>query len=155
MSTSPALCEQLHGYTITELDGLARAATRRHHGRADSSDIYHAAWTAITDTVLTSTTKPSIHELRIAALNGICDLIRTDHRHAGRKGQNGYNDTGSAPRFARYWNPTLNRFDDELCDLIALGQVLALLTAKQLDALIAIAQHPTEQAAARAYLVTA
>lgn len=139
-----------HGYTMAEVEGLARVAVRRAWGGGslDASDRQETAWYAIVEVLYTSTERPSIRDLIAAGTNAVKELRNEQFHHHGIN----INTAEATPRFGAYWSAVAGPVDwtDALVERMALPQVLAVLSPGQYEALAALAAHGSTAVAARA-----
>lgn len=145
----PPHADPMHGYTLADLDGIARYALyldRWHSG--DISDRYDTVWHVVVEHILTAEIPPTRNELLTAGIKASLRHVRAEMHHRGFSESN----PGEKMRgFERYWTAGPSPSPEErTVDRIALYQVLPLLTDLQLQALTAVAIHGDYQAAARA-----
>lgn len=151
------LLEVRHGYTLADLDAMARAATIADRSMAmDLQDRRDIAWSAIAEALWTAETPPRRRELIGAGLGAIYGAVREEKRHGGyadRAWESGY---GSAPGFSKYWYPlrVVRSHEGRIVERAAVEQVLAALGAPYRDALIALAVRGDYRSAARALGIT-
>jgi predicted DNA-binding protein (UPF0251 family) len=139
----------MHGYTLTDLDGITRYALyldRWHSG--DIADRYDTVWHAVVEHILAAETPPTRNELLTAGIKASLRHVRAEMHHRGLSESN----PGEKMRgFERYWTaPPSPSAEERTVDRIALHQVLPLLTDLQLQALNAVAAHGDYQTAAHA-----
>lgn len=146
---SPVVC---HGYTLADLDSLARVAARNNHTMAaDHSDLYHAAWSAIVDALIEAETPPPRHELARLGKGAIWQLARDQRQTYGYRDRDPYAGIGSAPRFAAYWTPgTAPSPEDKIVDRVAVTQIWSALTDRDRLMLAAAAACDSDYHAAAA-----
>ncbi len=146
----------VHGFTMADLDRIARAASRlRHYIRSvDENDRYECAWHAAAERLYSSVEPPRYMDLVLAGLTAIQKEVGAHLRHHGID----RNTWEPAPRFTLYWDAsTVDRpgrwpedFTDHVTERMALPQVLGLLTAMEYEAVSALAAHGSQVAAASA-----
>jgi DNA-directed RNA polymerase specialized sigma24 family protein len=144
------MTELRHGYTLADLDVLAKSAAANNHTMAaDHRDLYHAAWSAIVDLLYASEYPPARHDLAREGKAAIWRLVR-DHRQTyGYHERDWYNGIGSGPRFATYWHqPAEAPYEERFTDHLAVGQVFAALPARLQQVLLAAAAHDGDYIAA-------
>lgn len=141
------------GYTMDDLDRLAKAAARRRGGQyaGDYADRYEAAWSRIAERLYETDGVPTERELLFAGMDAVQDTLAERNHNQGRSHRRGY-EFGTAPRFAAYWNERLvvGSHETRIVENIALRQALAVLTPEQYEALAAAAVCPTLRMAAMA-----
>jgi DNA-directed RNA polymerase specialized sigma24 family protein len=146
-----AVTELRHGYTLADLDVLAKSAAANNHTMAaDHRDLYHAAWSAIVDLLYASEYPPARHDLAREGKAAIWRLVR-DHRQTyGYHDRDWYNGIGfRSPRFATYWHqPAEAPYEERFTDHLAVGQVFAALPARLQQVLLAAAAHDGDYIAA-------
>lgn len=147
----PTTTNLWHGYTLTDIDRLARtAATRAYGGHIlDPGDRYHAAWTAIAERLCTATEAPDSRALAIVGMNAINQAGR-DHRHTWGLGATWGGSQGDAPNFQRYWDHgrVTPSPEDGIVDRLAVHQIWPHLALTHRQILCALAVHGTCAAAA-------
>lgn len=137
-----------HGYTLADIDRLARtAATRAYGGRIlDPSDRYHAAWSAIVELLCTATEPPSGRDAAVAGMNAVNQAGR-DRRHTWGLGSTWGGSEGDAPRFQRYWDcywdfgRVTPSPEDRIVDRLARRQIWPRLSLTHRQVLWALAVH--------------
>lgn len=135
----PATTEVRFGYTLADIDRLAKYATRitPQYRTMDAVARYEAAYDAIVELLLTSEEAPQQYELKAAGRTA-CDHWVRDHlaRHGWTR-TDGY---GTAPGFQRYWwQRDTPSFDERVVEALAVTQIWVTLTATQQRALSALA----------------
>lgn len=140
----------LRGYSLRRLDDLAAYAVRSHlkwwagHDRADQKQ---AAWDSITEHLLTAGEQPTERDLIRAGERGINALARNEKRHHGIP----HNHLATGERFASYWEWAARCTpspEESVTDRLAVPQILARLSARQLEAVRALAAYGDYQSAA-------
>jgi hypothetical protein len=140
--------ELRYGYTLTDLDRLARSAVHAPWASSlDYRDRYDAAWHAIAELLYSSAQRPSGWDLKAAGMNAVSVLGQNEARHHGYDHQ-----AQDRPHFQRYW--ALYRVtpshEDRVVDRVALTQIWPTLTGTQRQALLALAVHEDHERAAAA-----
>lgn len=128
-----------HGYTLADLDRLARtAAVTAHGGALDPLTRYQLAWSAIAEHLAAASDHPTRADLLAAGRAEIhADLAAALHARGYQSVAAG---PGSMPRWCAYWHhPDSDRAEDRVTDSIAIGQTLTLLTRRQRQAVTALA----------------
>lgn len=146
----PAGREHLrHGYRIDDARRRAlmaansryAARTLPHHERVD------AAWYGIVEHLYAATQCPSPTGLCDVGVKAVNDASRRADHHAGVDRVN----RRPMPKFVLFWAPrTVHSHEDAVVERLALRQVLALVSAEQRDALVALAVFGDRDAAATA-----
>lgn len=141
---NPTAINLWHGYTLADIDRLARTAAARAAGRRvlDPSDRYHAAWTAIVETLCTATEPPTGHTLVTTGMNAV-GRAAEDHRHTWGMASAGAGGVASRPRFQRYWDmrQVTASPEDSVVDRLALRQIWPRLSRTDQRALYAHVVH--------------
>lgn len=148
----PTATNLWHGYTLADIDRLARtAAARAYGGRVlDPTDSYHAAWFAIVETLCTAAEPPTGHALVTTGMNAV-GRAAEDHRHTWGMGSTGDSGVGTRPRFQCYWDgrQVTPSPEDGVVDRLALHQIWPRLSRTYQQAIYAhVIHHGDEQAAA-------
>jgi DNA-directed RNA polymerase specialized sigma24 family protein len=147
-----------HGYTLTDLHQLARLAVHTAGAMAgDWHDRYDTAWSAIVEHLYTTVTPPARYDLVRAGQLGIYAVVDGDRQHHGyyrRKSDGAQHGPCSSPAFQTYWvdwiTSTVSDPAQGIVERLALPAVLATLTDRQRQALLALAAHDSYPAAAAA-----
>lgn len=151
VTPAPEVIDPMHGYTLADLDGIARQVLRmdRWNG-GDADERYATVWHAIAEDLLTAKARPSRQGLLSTGLLASDRHVQDEMRHHGRDRDHG--NTGKIrPHFERYWYAGPPSFPEgRIVEDIALRQVLPLLTPAQYQALTALALHEGYTAAAEA-----
>lgn len=138
-----------HGYTLADLDTIARHAVKAARGKGGSyRDRYQTAWSAIAETLCAATDRPEPRALREAGWNAVNRLVDDRRRHSGRA-------PGGAvrPSFARYWTPVHSpSIEDRVIESVALRDILTTLTPQQRRAVTALACTGNDHQAAASML---
>lgn len=138
-----------HGYTLRDIDQLARTAvTKAHAGRLlDPTDRYNTAWSAIAEHLCTTTEPPTSRQLAITGMTAINQAGR-DHRHTWGLGRAW--DGHKTPQFERYWNfaRATPSPEDRIIEHIAVRQIWPRLCRTHQQTLWALAIHGDCRAAA-------
>lgn len=141
--------EVLHGYTLADLDRLARRVVTAHLGwwsAGDRHDQYETAWSGIAEHLCAADEAPKPSDLTAAGTAALDREVKAGKRHHGatRTG-------GIGPRYAAYWyEPPAEPWEDRLVDGIAVGQILAAVPPDGFQAILALAGAPDRDAAAEA-----
>lgn len=139
----------MHGYTLAGLDELTRAVLYldRWYSASGADERYAAVWHAIAEELLTSAEPPHRQQLISAGVRASDQHVKTEMRHAGfDRAQNRTRIAG----YERYWMATPSPSpESKVVERLAVHQVLPLLTARQYQALMALAVYEDYEAAAR------
>lgn len=131
----------LHGYSLDDLDELARRVVRNNLAwwpAGDRADQYDTAWMGIAEYLCSAESAPSARELLEAGVLALHREVRGQIRHRGAR-RDGTN-TGAA--FDRYWSwcsAPLASPEAAVTERLALAQIWPALTARQRDCLTALA----------------
>jgi hypothetical protein len=144
-----------HGYTMDDLDRLARIAVRRAWAQSmDYSDRYDAAWHAIAELLYSTEAEhpPTAYDLKAAGARAVNRLAQDEGHHRGfDRGNPGAGFEGM-PGFQRYW--TLHRAtpspENAIVDRIALTQIWPTLSETHRQVLLSLAVHTDHPIAADA-----
>ena len=131
-------------YTMADLEAFARKAARLANApvmsREDAAD---TAWHGIVEALYTATEKPPPHQLIGAGVTIVQRERRDWYRHHGVDVD--HPGRGDRPAFTTYWGPgrgdttAHDGFSDRVVERMALPQVLAVLTARQYEVVVALA----------------
>ncbi len=139
-----------HGYTMNDLDSIARiAASRRGAGYA-----YADAWSAAAELLCGATKRPRFYELMQAAMKGI-DRENRAYMHA--RGLYDASSAATGGQFHRFWSgaPRLSSpWEDGVVDRLAAAQVWPRLSPLHQEALITLAVVEQYDMAAEALGIT-
>lgn len=142
-----------HGYTIRDIDLLARSAVRKAYLRElPAQDRYDEALSAIGLHLAAVAEAPTERELRMAGIRAILDLHRDDNHHHGVDTYNPHLGRESMPRYQAYWagHASTPSPEDRVIDRVALAQIWPELSPMQTAALVAYAEHEDHTAAREA-----
>ena len=140
-----------HGYTLTDIDQLARIAVyRASTSGLDYPTRFDTAWSAIVDYLFATDTQPEGVNLVYAGITGIRRLVQTELRHHGvsRAG-----DGSHWSAFVRYWDQIAQHTaspEARIVDRTALWQIWHRLSRTNQQTLLALAAHGNYAAAAAA-----
>lgn len=154
-ATHPA--DQLrHGYTLDHLQALTHIAVKLTGPMAaDYSARFDAAWFGAVELLYSSTDAPARTDLIAAARRALQNFVRGELHTRGIPRNDTWRPPGSVPAFARFWfNPPSGGHDERVVERVALGQIFDRLTARQREALLALAALDDYQLAADALGVT-
>jgi hypothetical protein len=143
-----------HGYTLHDLDEMARIATLADRSLAmDYATRRDIAWSAIAEALVTSDEPPARHDLIRAGSTAIYQEIRTTASQRGRpRDAYEFADKAHTPRFALFWQDYAVTPSPEgrIVEHLAVRQCLDVLSQANLEALEALAVHGDYQRAALA-----
>lgn len=156
----------VHGYTMAEIERCKHTAIRQHPSTVlPPEDKHEIAWHSIVDELYRSRTRPDWWVLVQSGVDGLRHATRQELKHRG------FNEkTGDVrQKFMAYWGETFDwseagdqapartnarvrppDFTESMIEIMALPQVLALLTGDQYQALVDLAAHGSVKAAAGA-----
>ncbi len=145
----------LHGYTMGDLDQIAKSATRnRYSGTfgADHDELYEAAWGAAVETLCAQRSRPERRDLHLAAMRGVDETRYRIQRDRGVISSQHSAGTYAAPGFLRYWinPPSGSPVEDKVVDSIAVQQVLAAMRPTHRQRLVLLAAYDGDLVAAGA-----
>ncbi|MEU0081391.1 hypothetical protein ABZY58_26115 [Micromonospora tulbaghiae] len=144
-----------HGYTLADLNRLARAsASSNRTMAADHRDLVDAAWSAIADAIYAAEHWLPEHELLRLGKGAIWSIVR-DHRQTyGYRDREWDAGLASAPRFCAYWlgQQVTPSPEGPIVERLTLPRLLAALTDTQRRVVAAVAAHDGDRPAAAAAL---
>lgn len=142
------------GFTMAEVDRLAKAAARRVMSATDFEDRYDAAWHGIVTALYEAETAPAERDLYFAGYSAAQRAATQSAQAHGRSARHDYG-FGSAPAFVKFWAQfsTTPSHEDGVAERVALGQALGALTPGQYEALAAVAVCDTLREAAEALAI--
>ncbi|MEC3993982.1 hypothetical protein VSR01_10675 [Actinacidiphila sp. DG2A-62] len=140
-----------YGYTLTSLDGLARAVVSNNRAwwpAGDRDDLYAAAWHGIVEHLYTADTEPHRHDLMEAGRQALARDVKDNLRHHGAR----RDGTNNGLKYAMYWHwagRATPSPEPGIVERVALAQILPTLTPGQLAAVHALAATGDYAEAAR------
>lgn len=141
------------GFTLGDLQRIARGAARRARGMAaDFDDLYAEAFGAAAELLYSAEEKPSEREVFHGAQVALDALSHKNKSYRGIATQvdGAWGWSGSAPRFAAYWwdgaRPAPSP-EDRIVERLALEQILPTLPDHQREAIAALAAFDDHRAA--------
>jgi DNA-directed RNA polymerase specialized sigma24 family protein len=145
------MTEVKHGYTIADIDSIARAAVRADRSLAsDAHTRYDVAWSAIALALTEADHWPRREHLVRTGWQAIYDEVRQMRHTFGFAGKDGTRGVASSPRFREFWWHGTVQFEDQLVERLAVAPIIATLTDTERAAVIALAVHDDYLAAADA-----
>jgi hypothetical protein len=137
-----------HGYTLTDIDRMARAACTADRSLAgDMTTRYDTAWSGIALALVEAESWPRPEALVRAGWQAIYAEVRAmQHTY-------GYSEHAKdfGPRAAAYWTRVpADHAEDRVIEPLAVQQIVATLTTAESRAITALAIHDDYQAAADA-----
>lgn len=145
--------ELRYGFTLADMDGIARSATvTAGYAASNFDDRYSEAWMAVAETLYAAEQAPTRRDLWYAGLDAVYMSIRDDRRHYGAPTDKRDAPLASAPGFLRFWDSYVVQpdFSGHLVELHALNQIWPQLGAAHQRALLALAAGGTLASAAEA-----
>lgn len=140
-----------HGYTLADLEGIARSACRADRSLAsDAATRYTVALSAIGLALAEAEDPPRREELVRIGWQAIYDEVRGMRHLYGFADKDGTRGVASSPRFVEFWWHGTTSFEDALVERLSIPAVLATLTATERAAVLALALHDDYRTAAAA-----
>ena len=150
----PSDAEVRHGYTLADIDRLARVSVEIAWPRAmDYTDRYEAAWHAIAEHLCSTDEVPSPRDLKVTGTNAVNRLAQDEGHHHGFDRSNPGAGFEGMPRFQQYWaiyGRATPSHEDGIVDRIALAQIWPALSPTHRQALLAFAVHTDHDLASNA-----
>lgn len=151
MNTTPTATSLWHGYSLADIDRLARLviAVDRWSMEAGVSDRLDAVRFAITEHLLTAAAKPAKQDLVAVGRSASDRYVGDEMRYRGYDRRNISGGRGALPGFQRFWqgNPRMP-WEERLTECMSLSQIWPQLTAVQQQAVWAFALTGDHVAAA-------
>lgn len=151
MSEVAEIATVAHGYTMADINRIARIAVSKHRFSQSLNwdDRIESAWHGIVEELCSRADPPSFTELMHKGIDQISRDQDRRHQFLGRPDADGQ----SSPNFTRYWGerPSALRplskkrlsfddgFSERLCENMSLKHVLSVLTPAQYEALVTLA----------------
>lgn len=136
----PPVDELRHGYTLDDLDRMARVSVQVGYTMATSPhDRYITAWSGIAEELYSSDQPPSERALISAGMGAIRKEVRSVHRTFGHPLDGGADSTAGVAKF--WWAhsyPTPGP-EDRVVDRAALRQILPRIPAESRTVLLTVA----------------
>lgn len=152
MNTAPDRINLWHGYSLDDLDRLARIATVRAFSARllDPTDRYEIAWGAIVE-ALAAAAEPIPGGLLVMTGATAINRAGQDYRHTWGMSRDWYSVEGDVRAYQRYWElarQPMSSHEDAVVDRLALRQIWPRLSPTHQRVLMAFAIHGTHAAAA-------
>jgi DNA-directed RNA polymerase specialized sigma24 family protein len=137
--------DPLHGYDPDRIGAMAMTVVTRHPSwwtEGTRNDHFEAAYGGIAEALLRAESPPSPLGLYRAGQKALRAWVHAESRYRGRR----------VPAiFTRYWEPVLPADPQDIAtDRADLARILAVLSPRQREAVIALAEHGSFAAAAEA-----
>lgn len=134
-----------HGYTLADLDRMARAAVQMAWPRAmDYRERYETAWSAIAEYLCASDEEMAERELKLVGCNAVNRLAQDHGRHWGLDRNSAGAGFESARNFLRYWELSRRATgspENGVVERLALAQIWPHLSDIHRVVLTAMAVH--------------
>lgn len=144
-----------HGYTLRDIDRIARAACTADRTLASDVTVrYDTAWSAIAEALCAADEPPLREDLVRVGWQAIYKDIKAVRRLYGVDSSGRSGEVASAPRFVAYWTRIPRDDGNSIIEKIAVWQILATLWDVELAAVQALATHDDYQAAADSLGIT-
>lgn len=146
-----------YGYALIDIQDLAAAAARRDRWNTarDVADRVDTARFAIIEHLYAAESRPTPQDLTRSAMRAADDYVRTEMQaHGIQRAERG---GGVLPSFERYWwtvAAATSSPEQRVVESLALHQILPRLTARQLEAVVLLAELGDYQASAKAMGIT-
>jgi hypothetical protein len=138
-----------HGYTLGDLDAMARHACAYDRSMASDADTrYRTAWSAIAEALSAAEHWPRRESLVRAGWEAIYAEVRQMRHTFGMRRDGPDRDVASGARFAQFWYSPVSSFENDLTERLALPAIMATLTDSERSAVVALAVHEDYQLAA-------
>ncbi|OLT13040.1 hypothetical protein BJF79_03835 [Actinomadura sp. CNU-125] len=150
---APPTGEVRHGYTLTDLEKMTRAAVVADRLLVGDIEYRHGiAYSAIVECLYASEEPPDRGHLIRVGWQAIALDVRWSLRHAGYPDDGLPGDDTLRPRFLQFWedHKIVPSPEAKVVETLAARQVVDTLSPIYRDALVALAVHDTYQAAAEA-----
>lgn len=142
-----------HGYTMADLESIARHATRiRANRMIDPEEALAVAWHGAVVALYKAEVEPARHDLVEAGLEALSFELGRLRSHYGMQYANGERlQFGGGANFKKYWAArpdTDDRFTERIAERLALPAVLSVLTSRQYEAIATLAAFDNDMHAA-------
>jgi hypothetical protein len=147
--------ELRHGYTLADLNHVARAAVAADRLMAMSAtERYDLAWSAIAEHLYSAETPPHRSALIATGWQAIARHVRDGLRQRGytdSRPRDWSSDQPTMPRYVQFWHGQVTpSHEDKVVEKLAATQVFAVLRGPYRDAVLALAVHDDYRKAAEA-----
>lgn len=146
-----------HGYTLADLDDMARAAVAVDRLLVGDVHYRHSiAYSAIAEALYASEEPPDRAHLIRVGWQAIALDVRWSLRHAGYPDDGQPGEVTLRPRFVQFWQDykVTPSHETKVVEGLAAGHLVDALPPVYRDAVVALAIHDTYQAAADALGIT-
>lgn len=138
-----------HGFTMRDLDAMAKQACRADRSLASDADTrYNVAWSAIALALCEAEEAPEWHDLVTIGWQAIYREVKEMRGLFGFKDRDGTTAVATAPRYVQYWTVPPIHPDEDFAERIAVHQILDTIPETYRVAVVALAVHDDYQAAA-------
>lgn len=139
----------LHGYTLRDLDGIARSACMADRSLAsDVTTRFGVAWSAIAEHLCTAVEPPTWQDLVRIGWQAIYQEVREMRHTFGQMRDDPNAPTASMPRAQQYWFVPASDPEEAFVERLAVGQVLDTLKQIDRETILALAVHDDYRRAA-------
>ena len=142
-SGHPERRDPLWGFTLEDIHVAARRAAATFIGvlARDFQEQYDAAWHGICELLLTSETRPAVHDLNRAGWTAVSRHTDGERSAQGRSAHGEDHSAGSMPAFAKYWNSPAHAPspEDMIVNRLATEEILAVIPPREQAAIRALA----------------
>jgi len=139
--SAAAQAEVRHGYSLADLDDLARRVVRNGMNwwpAGDRADQHDTAWHGIVEHLYSADDAPTTKELLEAGRRTLTDEVKAQMQmHGARR-----DGTNTGAKLATYWRAfaaTTPSHEPAIIERFALSQIMAALTPRQREAFTALA----------------
>ncbi|MFJ2477085.1 hypothetical protein ACIOWI_29620 [Streptomyces sp. NPDC087659] len=140
-----------HGYSVRDLDALARAVVMNNRTwwpAGDRDDLHAAAWHGIVEHLCTADERPARRDLLEAGRQALAADVKATMRHHGAR----RDSSNNGAKYAMYWEwagRSVPSPEAGIVERLALEQILPALTPGQRAAVEALAMAGDYEEAAR------
>lgn len=143
------MTEVRHGYTLQQIDRMARSACLADRSMASDVDTrYNTAWSAIAEQLCTSEEPPIWEDLVRAGWQAIYREVREMRHCFGQSRDDPNAEVASGKRFQQYWFVREDSPEEGFVERLAVVQIMPKLPPLYRDALVALAVTGDYRAAA-------
>lgn len=145
------MTEILRGYTLADIDHMARSACVADRSMASDVDTrYSVAWSAIAEHLYAATEPPTRQDLVRAGWQAIYQEVREMRHTFGQSRDDPNAEVASMPRAQQYWFMPKPDPDLGVIDRLAVRQIMDTLKPAYRDAVVALAATDDYRSAAEA-----